>query len=121
MHCLLSQELRDLFNVLSFELAIIPDIIFVGCYITPADSPYYDDAIFVYLQSLTRRDESKKVVIMGDLNSRVGTSTNLNIGKNNCAYVGVEDQTVNKNGQYLLGLCRDNGLVVVNNLGSRRV
>ena len=65
---------------------------------------------------MTKRDESKKVVIMGDLNSRVGTPTNLNIGNDNCVYVGVEDQTVNKNGQCLLDLCRDNGLVVVNNL-----
>ena len=54
-------------NVLSFELAILPGVIFVGCYIAPSDSPYYDGAIFGHLHSLIKRDETKKLFIMGDL------------------------------------------------------
>ena len=89
-------------NVLSFELSIIPDTVFVGCYISPIDSPYYDGAVFGYLQSLLRRDGSKKIFIMGDLNSRVGTPTGLKIGSERCVYVDGEDTVVNKNGQRML-------------------
>ena len=107
---------RSYENVISFELAIIPNIIFVGCYIAPADSPYYDAAVFGYLQSLARRDESKKLIIMGDLNSRVGIPTDLHIKNDKCVYEGVQDTTVNKNGNCLLQLCEDSKLVVINNL-----
>ena len=107
---------RSYENVLSFELAVIPDIIFVGCYIAPADSPYYDAAVFGYLQSLIKRDESKKFFIMGDLNSRVGVPTDLHIEKEKCVYSGVDDTTVNKNGRCILQLCEDLKLVIINNL-----
>ena len=103
-------------NVLSFELAILPGILFVGCYIAPSDSPYYDSAIFGYLQSLMKRDGNKKILIMGDLNSRVGSPASLEIANEKCAYEGVEDITVNKNGQCMLELCEDNKLVILNNL-----
>ena len=103
-------------NVLSFELSIIPDIVFVGCYISPVDSPYYDGAVFGYLQSLIKRDGSKRIFIMGDLNSRVGIPTTLEIGNEKCVYEGVEDTTVNQNGRCLLDMCEDSELVIVNNL-----
>ena len=64
-------------NVLAFELSIVPDIIFIGCYIAPSDFPYYDAAVFGHLQSLLKKDESKKAFIMGDLNSRVGLPMEL--------------------------------------------
>ena len=107
---------RSYENVLSFELSIVPGIIFIGCYIAPADSPYYDPAVFGHLQSLLKRDESKKAIVMGDLNSRVGMPTDLYIEKVRCIYEGVEDVTVNKNGKCILDLCNEARLVVINNL-----
>ena len=103
-------------NVMSFELAIIPGILFVGCYIAPEDSPYYDGAVFGYIQGLIKNDESKRVIILGDLNSRVGNPTNLVVGNSKCVYEGVEDIAVNKNGKCALQMCEDNNLVIVNNL-----
>ena len=35
-------------NIISFELEFMTDIVFVGCYILPGDSPYYDAAMFGY-------------------------------------------------------------------------
>ena len=107
---------RSYENVLSFELSIVPDVIFIGCYIAPSDSPYYDAAVFGYVQCLLKRDESKKAIVMGDLNSRVGLPTNLHIEKEKCVYEGVQDAVVNKNGKCILDLCEETRLVVVNNL-----
>ena len=103
-------------NVMTFELAVLPGMLFVGCYIAPADSPYYDSAIFGHLQSLIKKDGSKKVLIMGDLNSRVGSPANLQVDNEQCMYDGVEDLTVNSNGKCTLQLCEDNELVIINNL-----
>ena len=75
-------------NVLVCELALIPNTVFVGCYIPPSDSPYYDDAVYGHLQSLVRNDEGKTFFIVGDLNSRVGTPVH---GDDNLRYVDCED------------------------------
>ena len=97
-------------------MSIVPDIIFIGCYIAPSDSPYYDAAVFGHLQSLLKKDESKKVFVMGDLNSPVGLPTELYLEKDKCVYEGVEDATVNTNGRRILELCEETRLVVINNL-----
>ena len=107
---------RSYENVISFELSFASDIIFVGCYISPRDSPYYDAAVFGHLQSLVMKDERKKMFIMGDLNSRVGVPTNLRTGSRTLAYQDCEDETLNTNGRRVLALCEDNKLVIINNL-----
>ena len=107
---------RSYENVISFELEIVPDVVFVGCYIAPSDSPYYDAAVFGYLQGLLKKDESKYFFIMGDLNSRVGIPADVTVDNEKLSYEGCEDRAVNKNGKCLLQLCEDTSLVVVNNL-----
>ena len=107
---------RSYENVLAFELALMPNIVFVGCYISPVDSPYYDSAVFGHLQSLLKNDEDKNFFIMGDLNSRVGKPTCLKFNSEKLQYAECEDETVNKNGTSILHLCDDNNLAVVNNL-----
>ena len=103
-------------NVLTFEFSFMPEIVFVGCYISPSDSLYYDSSVFGHLQSLLKNDEGKKFFIAGDLNSRVGTP-NLRIDNENLEYVGCnDDTTVNKNGIEILQVCEDNQMAVVNNL-----
>ena len=107
---------RSYENVISFELSILPNIVFVGCYITPSDSPYYDDAVFGYIQGLIKNDECKSFLIMGDLNSRIGIPTELRLNDKKLVYEGCEDLTQNKNGKRLLQLCGENKLAVINNL-----
>ena len=34
-------------NILVCEFDLMPNIVFVGCYISPSDSPYYDSALCV--------------------------------------------------------------------------
>ena len=81
-------------NVMVCEFDLMPDIVFVGCYNSPSDSPYYDSAIFGYLQGLMRDNEGKKFVIMGDLNSRVGVPPSIRKDDDVLDYVGCEDAAV---------------------------
>ena len=107
---------RSYENVISFEMVFIPNIIFIGCYITPDDSPYYDFAIFGYIQGIIKRDESKTYIIFGDLNSRVGDPGLCLEGGNVFQYAECEDKIVNNNGNNILQLCKDEKLAVVNNM-----
>ena len=110
---------RSYENVISFELSFLPDIIFIGCYITPKDSPYYDAAIYGYIQGILKRDTSKTVFIMGDLNSRIGVPDDRICNGESLDYYECEDLNVNDNGKNLLMLCEENNVVVVNNLRYR--
>ena len=103
-------------NVLVCEFSLLPDVVFVGCYITPFDSPYYDSAVYGHLQSLVKKDEGKKFFFIGDLNSRIGIPTEFACGDEVLKYIGCEDNNVNSNGKSVLQLCKDNNLVVINNL-----
>ena len=107
---------RSYENIISFELTILPNILFLGCYLTLRDSQYYDSAIFGYIQGILKRDCSKIVFIVGDLNSRVGVPTDLSFGEEILVYNGCEDLTLNENGKCLLQMCRESNIAVVNNL-----
>ena len=107
---------RSYENVISFELDFLPDILFLGCYITPKDSPYYDAAIYGYIQSVFKRDTSKIVYVIGDLNSRVGKPTDACFDEDILVYRGCEDIIVNENGKNLMDVCRETNTAVVNNL-----
>ena len=103
-------------NIISFELSFLPNIVFMGCYLTPRDSQYYDPAFFGYVQGMIKRDSSKTIFIVGDLNSRVGVPSDLLLDDEMLVYEGCEDRTLNENGKSLLQLCRDSNLAVLNNL-----
>ena len=107
---------RSYENTISFELDFLPDIVFLGCYITPRDSPYYDAAIFGYIQSVVKKDAGKIVYIIGDLNSRVGIPTETPFGDESLEYGEVNDTSINENGKCLLDVCRATDTAVVNNL-----
>ena len=87
-------------NILVCEFDLMPNIVFVGCYISPSDSPYYDSAVFGHLQGLMKEDEGKKFIIMGDLNSRIGFPPKYKRGDTEFDYVGCEDNSVNINGNF---------------------
>lgn len=52
---------RSYENVILFEMGFLPNIVFLGCYITPRDSPYYDGAMFGYIKSIIKKDVGKTV------------------------------------------------------------
>ena len=103
-------------NVIYYELEFLPNVVFIACYIAPSDSNYYDAAVFGYIQGIIKKDVSKTYVVVGDLNSRVGIPTELLDNGSNLHYTGCEDTIVNSNGKNILQVCKDEKLVVVNNL-----
>ena len=94
-----------------FSLSSVPHIRFCGAYITPSTSPYYDEAEMANLQAKTTEES---VIIVGDLNSRLGENVH-DLVKKSWTYHPV-DVGVNENGKKLFNICRDNKLVVANNL-----
>ena len=103
-------------NVISYELEFLPNVVFIGCYIAPSDSIYYDAAIFGYIQGIIKKDVSKTYVMVGDLNSRVGNPGERLENRGTLHYTGCEDTVLNSNGKSILQICKDEKLVVVNNL-----
>ena len=61
-------------------------------------------------------------VIVGDLNSRIGTKIHdlVNNNNSNWKYEPVDPQE-NDNGKKLFSICKDNGLMVANNLITKDV
>ena len=103
------------------EFRHIPRVMFGFCYIPPCDSQYYSREFFAATQERIRE---VKYVIMGDLNSRSGISVrNLfpisDVG-NSChrSYPVINDSinACNTNAEILSTICKDNKLIVINNL-----
>lgn len=107
------------------EFRNIPRVMFGFCYIPPCDSQYYSHEFFAAIQERIREgDEQVKYVIMGDLNSRFGILVRdllpiSDVG-NSChlSYAVINDSinAPNTNAEVLSSICRDNELIVINNL-----
>ena len=74
------------------------DMVIAGMYIPPENSHFYNDIYFDNLQMLMNHFHDRQLLIMGDLNSRVGDTKNsekdLNYHKN-------PDIAINKHGRTL--------------------
>ena len=57
-------------GVIWLELSNIPGVKFCGMYNEPTDSPYFGHSTFASI--LAHLDEGKDVIIVGDLNARIG-------------------------------------------------
>ena len=88
-----------------------------GVYIPPVDSPYYERSQWgaVAAQLAMPTDH---VLVMGDLNARVGTPVLSDARGDPYRYEGVVDAVVNAHGRDALNLCMNNQMVVMNHLSS---
>mgnify|MGYP001545129845 CR=1 FL=1 len=57
-------------DMVSLSLNILPDVTFVSCYLPPSDSPFFSLSNVSKIQHMLETMPTKKVVLMGDLNSR---------------------------------------------------
>ena len=113
----------DVYNVdksvndqLWFSLTSVPGVRFCGAYITPSTSTYYSEADIANLQAKSMGDA--KVVIVGDLNARMGTKVNELVSDTDELSYAPIDSGENENGKKLLSILKDNKMVVVNNLST---
>ena len=79
------------------------DLIIAAQYIPPSNSIYYHETYMDNLELIHEKYRHKKLLIIGDLNARVGTMTNHNP---EITYSPNPDITINANGQKLLNWSR---------------
>ena len=87
-----------------------------GVYIPPHDSPYYERAQWGAVASHIADPHAEHVVVMGDLNARVGTPVLSDADGRPYQYEGVKDDTINAHGRDLINLCRNGKMVIMNHL-----
>ena len=96
------------------ELSCCAGVRYGGVYIPPDDSPYYDPALLGALESQVKGYD--RVIVMGDLNARVGHLPNGSIEGKTYEYCQVMDFTVNNRGRMVTNMCNGNDMVVANHL-----
>ena len=102
----------------SFRLDFIPGYIFIGAYIQPASSNYFEPSMFCELASLIMSSREKKLIpIMGgDLNCRFGNMTHA-FREQNLAYDENADNSTNSHGlTYGIDMCNSCNVFPINHL-----
>ena len=92
-----------------FQLTFMPDTWWGACYIPPRDSPFFRNDSFSRIQEYCAKG---KVIIMGDLNSRLPNLTVFN--SLDVYYSENPDKGTNQNGNDLQSICTDYNLVPLN-------
>ncbi len=108
------------------RLSALGNIIIGICYIPPSDSQYFNPYSFSFIQEKLRKSEEEglKTIILGDMNSRFGTSVRnlpMRAGIPYCdmySYPVIPDlvDRPSHNADILADVCVDNKLLIVNNL-----
>lgn len=95
-------------------------ILFGFCYIPPSDSPYFSQSSFASIQEKLCSDHIKGCVLIGDMNCRFGKTVRNLIDTQNGVYsypvINDDVNYANDNAELLAAICRENDLVVINNL-----
>ena len=91
-----------------------------GVYIPPVDSPYYERSQWGAVAAQVA-GPADHVLVMGDLNARVGTPVLPDAQGEPYRYEGVVDTVVNAHGRETVSLCRSNQMVVMNHLSRGEV
>ena len=90
--------LFDSSNLIIFKVSPISNVIFIGAYIEPVGSRYFDPQVFGIIQSYALKYE--KVLLFGDLN----------------AHVFIEN--TNSHGKIILSLAKDNNMDFINDIST---
>ena len=82
-------------NMISFRISICTNIIFIGTYIEPSDSRYFDQTVFGTLQGALFSCNDNKV-LFGDMNAHISEPVNYN-GKNISQIINDQNMIVTNN------------------------
>ena len=80
-----------------FELENMKDITFGTMYIPLRDSPYFEPESFARIQE---KCTNKNVILIGDLNSRLGDLNENIINEHSGSYSKNPDKIINENGRH---------------------
>jgi hypothetical protein len=95
-----------------FSVDYFPGVNFGAVYIPPVDSPYYSEQSFADISE--KSADGKDLVIIGDLNARLGILSDLDFIPNDISYSPNPDSTCNNNGRKVINLCQSLNLLPVN-------
>ena len=98
-----------------FRLKNTPNFLYGAVYIPPRDSPYYSAESFALLQSKCI-DGSSKVLIMGDINSRISNLSQFENPPLGFIYSMNPDHSTNANGSCTVDICQACEMIPVNHL-----
>ena len=98
-----------------FRLSFMPGMKICACYIPPADSPYFSSISFSDIQSQAVESDSK-VLLIGDVNSRMGDLNRLEDTERGIEYSSNVDVSENAHGRNMLNMCKNLDLYPVNHL-----
>ena len=103
-------------------LSFLPYVMIGGCYIPPADSPYYDVGAIADIEARMMLNTDSHFIVIGDFNARCSKdveSIASNVQANGSfSYEPSTDSAIvaNPNGKHLVQLCKDCQLLILNNL-----
>ena len=98
-----------------FKLSIFPEYFFGACYIPPRDSPFFSPESFSTIQE-NIMDFDGKLVLLGDLNSRISDLNIFSQPRERIYYSRNVDSGNNVNGRDLSNLCINLNLKPVNHV-----
>ena len=86
-------------SFVAFRLDFVPTLVFIGCYVQPESSKYFDPSLFSELCSflISTRERKLTPIMGGDMNCRFGDLNNL-CSAGNLAYEQNVDVDSNKHG-----------------------
>ena len=109
-------DVQSLKDQVWFKLSFMPDVRIGGCYIPPADSPYFNPASFGDMQSQIVDPSNDRIVAIGDFNSRMSSLQSLNGTAQGISYSQNVDKSDNAHGRELLNMCANSNIFPVNHL-----
>ena len=101
-------------GVIAFELSCFPGLRFCGMYNEPTDSLYFRPATLASISAHV--SSGKHCIFLGDMNARMGRNADELVRDNPELSYDVIDAGVNANGRVLTRICKENSLILVNNL-----
>ena len=105
-------------SYVSFRLNFVPSLVFIGCYIQPENSKYFDPDMFSELGGFLVELRERKLIPMmgGDVNCRFGNLNSID-NENRLLYEDNVDGTSNKHGlTYGKDLCKTGDIFPLNHL-----
>ena len=98
-----------------FRLSFMPNVKFCACYIPPADSLYFSPTSFSDIQCQALENEGK-IILIGDVNSRMGDLDRLQHAERGIAYSSNVDACENVHGRTMINICGNLELYPINHL-----
>ena len=102
-------------------LSLLTSITLGGVYIPPHDSPYYERGLWgsQAAHAAHAAQTNDHLIVLGDLNARVGTPVIPDAEDTPYTYSGVIDTTTNSHGKDVINLCKNGGMTVLNHLTTK--